>query len=167
MKTGATLCLALLVAIVLSTLADVPSAVADPTGFSFNLIGPNITKSLTAGETIEMTGSGSFNFKDPIVASGSFVISKSATGVVVARGTWSATAFNGFVSFGGPRPGTQGGTLMMIVTLFSDGGAPLLVGQLMTVNCRVFAPPGTGPEGVTIGNFTTITHGLSVFHLNG
>ncbi len=162
MKTGATLFLALLVAIVLSTLADVPFAVADQT-FSFNLIGPNTTKAPT-GETIEMTGSGSFNFTGPIVASGSFVIS-SATGAVIARGTWRATTFNIFVGFGGPNPGTQGGHLLMTVTLFFDGGATL-VGQPMTVTCRVSAPSGTLPEGVTIGNFTAITHGLTLFHLN-
>ena len=162
MKTGATLFLALLVAIVLSMLADVPFAVADQ-AFSFNLVGPNTAKAPT-GETIEMTGSGSFNSTVPIKASGSFAISSTSG---VARGTWSATAFLGFISFGGPNPGTQGGHLLMNVTLFFDGGATL-VGQPMTVTCRVFAtsPPSTLPEGVTIGNFTTITHGLTVFHLN-
>ncbi len=158
MKTGRTVFLALLVAIVL-WLADVAFAVADPT-FSFNLIGPSTTKAPT-GEIIEMTGSGNFNSSTgQIVASGSFIIS-SANGDVVARGTWSATTFIGFTSFGGPRPGTQGGHLSMTATL-SSGGAPLL----MTVTCRVFAPPGAGPEGVTIGNFTTIVHGLTVFHLD-
>ena len=160
MKMGATLFLALLVAIVLSTLVDVPFAVAGQT-FNFNLIGPNTTKAPT-GETIEMTGSGSFNSTGPIVASGSFIIS-SATGAVVARGTWSTTTFNLFVGFGGPNPGTQGGHLLMTVTLFFDSGAKL-TGQPMTVTCRVFAPPGTGAEGVTIGNFTNITRGLTLFH---
>ncbi len=161
MKTGATVFLALLVAIVLSVLADVPYAVADQT-FSFNLVGPNTAKAPT-GETIEMTGSGGFNSTGPIVASGSFVIS-SATGAVVTRGTWSATTFIGFVGFGGPNPGTQGGHLMMTVLLLDGVATP--VGQLMTVNCRVFAPSGAGPEGVTIGNFTSITRGLTIFHLN-
>ena len=163
MKAGRTVFLALFVAIVL-WLADVSFVVAGSTfSFNFNLVGPNTAEAPT-GQTLEMTGSGSFNPTGPVVASGSFVIS-SATGAVVARGTWSATAFMGFMGFGGPNPGTQGGHLSMTATLFSDGGAPL-VGQLMSVNCRVNAPPGAGPEGVTIGNFTTITHGLTIFHLN-
>jgi hypothetical protein len=167
MKTGRTVFLALLVAIML-WLANVPFMVAGQTfSFNFNLIGPNTAMDPIAHETIEMTGSGSFNPAGPIVASGSFAISNSATGVVVARGTWSATAFNMFVGFGGPNPGTQGGHLLMTVTQFFDDGATLK-GQPMTVTCRVFAPspPATLPEGVTIGSFTNITRGLTLFHLN-
>ena len=165
MKTGATLFLILLVATGLWTLADVPFAAAGQTfSFNFNLIGPSTAKAPT-GETIEMTGSGSFNPTGPIVASGSFAIS-SVTGAVVARGTWSATALNLFVPFGGPNPGTQGGHLLMTVTLFFEGGATL-AGKTMTVTCLVSAPSGTTlDEGVTIGIFTTSTHGLTLFHKN-
>ena len=165
MKTGATVLLALLVAIVLWQ-ADVSFVAGQTVSFNFNLLGPNTAVDPTTAETIEMTGSGSFiNPTGPIMASGSFIIS-SATGAVVARGTWSATTFNMFVDFGGPNPGTQGGHLMMHVTLFSDGGAPLLAAQPipMTVTCRVNAPPGTGHEGVTIGDFTNATSGHTLFH---
>ena len=92
----------------------------DPTSFSFNLVGPN-TAMASSGDIIRTTGSGSFDAAaSAIVASGSFT-HITASGSVFARGTWVATAFNGFESFGGPNPGTQGGVLEFTATLFPVG----------------------------------------------
>lgn len=160
---------ALLLAILASTLGFAPPAAAGDPTYSFNLVGPNTTKALSgpfAGDTLELTGSGAF---DPtagtVVASGSFTHSM-ASGTVVAKGTWQATAFVSFTAFGGPNPGLQGGTLAITVTFFPEGGAPV-TGLPMTVTCLINKPTGfTGKEGVTVGDFTKITRGATLFHLN-
>jgi hypothetical protein len=88
----------------LSSLFLEPVIQASSTTYSFNLLRPN-TAMDSSGSTIRVTGSGHF---DPaaatVVASGSFTLFN-ASGSVVARGTWSATHFGSFVSFGGPHPG--------------------------------------------------------------
>lgn len=151
-----------LVAAVLILLA--PLAAAN-VSFSFNLIGPNITRA-SDGATLTTTGSGSF---DPgtatIVASGSFT-HVLANGSLFAKGTWKATDFVHFRSFGGPNPGTQGGVLELVVTLLPDGGAAV-TGVPMSVTCRVNAPAGfTEEEGITLGFFTEKVRGATLFHLN-
>ena len=148
------------------SLAASPAAVslADPTT-SFNLIGPN-TAEAPSGDIIRTTGSGSFDVAaSTIVASGSFTHT-TASGSLVARGTWAATAFTSFMGFGGPNPGTQGGQLKFKATLFPDGGTPV-TGVPVSVTCRVFAPRSfTEEEGTTVGAFTEKTGGLTVFHLD-
>jgi len=139
---------------------------ASSTTYSFNLLGGlhRNTAMDSSGSTIRLTGSGNF---DPaaatVVASGSFT-QVNASGSVVARGTWSATHFVSFVSFGGPHPGIMGGVLQLTVTLSPQGGPPQ-TDVPMSVTCAVFAPPGT-EEGTTVGNFTEKTGGLTLFHLN-
>src|SRR6266852_9354165 len=72
----------------------------DPT-YSFTLNGPQAAGDPNTGNTILVTGSGSF---DPsagtVIGSGSFTIFNSG-GAVVNRGTWKATSFVSFHSFGG------------------------------------------------------------------
>ncbi len=137
---------------------------ADP--ISFNLISPNTARNPTTGDSIRTTGSGSFDAAaGTIVASGSFTHFL-ANGNVVAKGTWAATAFNSFLSFGGPNPGTQGGVLVFTATLFPVGGSPV-TGRLVTVTCLVNKPFWfTGEEGTTVGDFTDKTDGQTLFHLN-
>jgi len=136
---------------------------ASATMYSFNLDPPNTTEN-SSGETIRLTGSGTFDTGGggSVVASGSFTHFNSA-GAVVARGTWQATAFNGFNAFGGPNPGTQGGVLDITVTLFPNGGAPV-TGVPMEVTCVVNSPGGF-EEGTTVGDFTEKTGGTTLFHL--
>ena len=98
-----------------------------------------------------------------VVASGSFT-QFDASGSVVARGTWSATQFVSFVSFGGPHPGIFGGVLQLTVTLSPKGGPPQ-TDVPMSITCIVFAPPGY-EEGTTVGDFTEKTGGTTLFHLN-
>ncbi len=141
------------------------SATAGGTSFSFQLIGPNTATASSgqfSGDTIRMTGAGSFDTAAGTVdAEGSFKITQ-ADGTVVEYGTWQATAFTSFTSFGGPHPGFQGGVLTITITLTPTKGAPL-TGQSMTVTCLVNAPPGF-EEGTTIGDFTTKTGGATLFH---
>ena len=151
------------VSLVVLLLALVGIATASDVTYSFNLIGPQITTS-SSGASITMTGAGSFDSTTgTVVASGAFT-ERDANGSVTAHGTWTATGFTSFESFGGPNPGTQGGQLLITVTLFPQGGPPQ-TGQSMSVTCLVNAPPGF-TEGVTLGGFTTPMRGHTLFHLN-
>ncbi len=158
---------AIVIAAVLSGLIPAPPAAAGDVTYSFNLIGPQLTKAPSgplAGDTLRTTGSGSFDSTaQTVVASGSFK-QFDASGSVLARGTWVATAFVSFEAFGGPNPGIQGGALKITVTLFPDGGTPM-PGIPMSVTCLVHAPPGF-TEGVTVGDFTQKIIGRTLFHLN-
>src|SRR5215470_15603099 len=120
------------------------SAAAGTTSFSFQLTGPNTAMASSgqfSGDTIAMSGAGSFDTaKRTVLAEGAFKIIQ-PNGTVVESGTWQATAFSTFTSFGGPHPGFQGGVLTITVTLTPVIGAPL-TGQSMTVTCVVNAPPG-------------------------
>lgn len=128
------------------------SAAAVTTSFSFELTGPNLASDPSSGDTIRMTGAGSFNTAaGTVLAEGSYKILQ-PDGTVVQSGTWEATGFTSFTSFGGPHPGFQGGVLSITVTLMPVRGTPL-TGQAMTVTCAVNAPTGF-EEGITIGDFT-------------
>ena|SRR6266849_3778667 len=141
-----------------------PATAADLT-YSFSFFGPQVSSAPSgafAGDTIRVTGSGSF---DPgaatVVAGGSFTVSD-ASGSIVQRGTWKATGFASFQAFGGPRSGFQGGTLQITVTMGSS-----MPDVSMTVNCLIAAPAGfTGAEGIVIGDFTQVVRGATLFHLN-
>jgi hypothetical protein len=147
------------------SLAASRAAVGSADPISFNLVGPN-TAEAPSGDIIRTTGSGSFDVAaSTIVASGSFTHTNAA-GSVVARGTWAATTFTSFVSFGGPNPGTQGGVLEFTATLFPVGGSSV-TGVPVTVTCLVNKPGGfTEEEGTTVGAFTEKTGGLTLFHLD-
>ena len=162
--------LGLLLVATLSALAH-PATGGDAT-YGFSFFGPQISMSPSdgggtfAGDTVRVTGSGSF---DPdagtVVASGSFTIS-TPSGSEVRKGTWKATSFVSFQAFGGPRPGFQGGQLNVIVTVFPNGGSPR-PNVPMTVNCLINAPQGfTGSEGIAFGEFSQVVRGATLFHLN-
>jgi hypothetical protein len=142
-----------------------PPAAARNLTYSFNVLGPNTAANPSSGASIRVTGSGSFDpVAGTIVASGSFTELNSA-GSVIVHGTWNATAFVSFTSFGGPNPGSQGGQLMMTVTLFPSGGAPA-TDIPMSVTCLVGSPPPGAVEGVNVGDFVQVIHGRTLFHLN-
>jgi len=87
------------------------NAAASTPSFTFNLHVPNTALASAgpfAGDTIRLTGGGSFNSAN-VVASGSFTIFD-PSGSVVESGIWHATAFTSFVSFGGPNTGEVGGS---------------------------------------------------------
>ncbi len=174
MKKPLPLWMSIVVATTLLTLALAPSAVAKDVTYGFNVLGPQTTTNGT--ETIAVTGAGSFDTTDgTVVASGVFLITNNSNGAVVSAGTWKATGFTSFCSRGGANSGEQGGVLIITVTLFPKGRAPI-AGVTMTVNCLIFAPPNNANtcspvgEGVTVtgtvGDFTTIVRGATLFHLN-
>lgn len=151
MKMLAILLTAVLTVAILSTF----SAVSGTTSFSFELTGPNTATASSgpfSGDTIRMTGAGSFDtVATTVIAEGAYKIIQ-PDGTVVQSGTWEATGFTSFTSFGGPHPGFQGGVLSITVTLTPVRGIPL-TGQAMTVTCVVSAPLGF-EEGITVGDFT-------------
>ncbi len=141
-----------------------PAAVAGNTTVSFSLQGPQTTANPSTGATLVTTGAGSFSSSArTVVASGAFA-QFNKDGSLAAQGTWVATGFVSFNSFGGPNPGFQGGQLQITVTLFIRGGGQQ-TGTPMSITCLVFAPSGF-TEGVTLGDFTTPVHGRTLFHLN-
>lgn len=158
----------ILPAVLLSIVSTFASpASASSTAYTFNLLGPNTAEALSgdfAGDTIRLTGSGAFDTAaQTVVASGSFTHIK-ADGSVFARGTWQATAFTNFASFGGKNNGQQGGELDIVVTLFPVGGTSN-PGLAMTVTCELGnVPPGT-EEGTSLGVFTEKTGGFTLMHL--
>lgn len=140
-----------------------------PTG-SFELFPPNTAKDADTGNTIRVSGAGSFDTAgETVVANGSFS-RFDAAGAVIAKGTWEATDFVDFDSFGGPNPGSQGGELSLQVTLFPKGGTPE-PNTPMTVFCCIKADPPcftflpVRKEGTTVGSFTTKTGGSTLFNL--
>jgi hypothetical protein len=144
------------------------NAAAATTSFSFNLHVPNTATASSgnfSGDSIRLTGAGSFDTQSAaVVAGGSFTIFDPTGTAVVENGSWRATGFTSFTLFGGPHNGIQGGLLTITVTLTPTSGTPL-TGQTMVVTCVVFAPPGL-EEGTTVGPFLTKTGGATLFHEN-
>jgi hypothetical protein len=138
------------------------TATASATNVGLTLEGPVVVANPGTGDTLRLTGAGTFNPRAGTVsASGSFVHVLS-DGSVFRRGTWAATGFTSFVAFGGSINGLQGGILQLTVTLFQDGGAPV-TGLGMTILCMINAPPGV-EEGVTLDGFTELISGTTAFH---
>ena len=164
MKRNIILLAAFLVLSNLSFLTVAPLATAQGAVYSFNLDPPN-TAADESGNVIRVTGAGVFDTGGAVRATGSFTIFNSA-GAVTGRGTWRATDFVSFDSFGGPSPGIQGGVLEITVTLFPQGGAPI-TDVPMSITCLVNAPSGfKEDEGTTVWDFTEKTGGTTVFHLH-
>jgi hypothetical protein len=163
MKQVVTFSLAMLLAALVIAL---PALGIDPT-FSVNLVGPQVSENPSNGQTIRVTGGGSFDtVSRTVVASGSFTIVNGSA--AISHGTWKASAFDTFTAFGGPVDGLQGGTLSIFVTLFPDGESPI-AHVPMIINCLINAPATfTGSEGVAVGDFTDIlpVKGHTLFHLN-
>ncbi len=166
MKKLATHLSVTVLAAMLSILALASPTAANDLTYSFTLNGPQAAGDPGTGNTILVTGSGSFDTSAPgtVIGSGSFTILASG-GAVVSRGTWKATSFVSFDSFGGPNPGLQGGALNITVTLSPNAGTPE-TGVSMVVTCRINAESDAGKEGIIIGSFTNTLPGHTLFHLN-
>ena len=143
-----------------------PLASADASVYGFTLLNPNTALNPSTGQIVRLSGTGMFDTNSGLVSGqGVFKITNS-NGAVVSRGIWTATSFSSFVSQGGLNNGSQGGLLQIYVTLHPTSGAPVANPQLMTVLCPfengVF---DEGDDGTTLGSFTTITGGVTVFQL--
>ncbi len=163
MKKVVILLAGVFVAASLLWLASPPQATANqPTG-SFSISPPNTAEQAATGNTIRVAGSGSFDAVGATVLGSGAFTRFTAAGAVIDRGTWKATEFVDFDSFGGPNPGFQGGVLTIEVTLFPTAGPPE-PNLTMVVTCCVFGPASC-EEGTTVGAFTEITGGLNLFHV--
>ncbi len=154
---------ALLLVATLVTLVPAPAVAASGTAFSFTLTGPSTSEDPSTGDTIRVTGSGSFDTDTGSVTGGGSFTHFNVDGSVFAKGTWVATAFGSFDSFGGPHPGFQGGVLWITVTLFPNGGGSVVLP--MSVTCEVNSPGGF-EEGITVGPFTEKISGRNLLHMN-
>jgi hypothetical protein len=139
------------------------TATASGTTFSFNLTGPNTAENPTTHDTIQTTGSGSFDLGAGTVSARGTFTHRLPDGTVFARGTWVATGFNSFTAFGGPSNGLQGGDLHITVTLFPNGGTPH-TGIAMNITCEINSPGGF-EEGTTVDGFTEKTSGATLMHV--
>jgi hypothetical protein len=150
------------------TLGPAPAAVAKDVTYAFNLLGPQTATN--GAQTISVTGGGSFDpTAQTVVASGTFQITNNSNGAVISAGTWKATAFDSFCSRGGTISGEQGGVLVITVTLFPKGGEPI-TDVTLTVMCLIGTGCNAFAEGVTVtgslGSFTEVVRGATLFHLN-
>lgn len=155
---------ALLAGVVLLVFGVAQAGANGPT-FGFNLTGPNLAENPGNEDIIRVTGSGTFN---PSLAtasgSGSFT-HRDGDGDLVAKGTWVATGFTSFDSYGGPSNGFQGGSVEIVVTLFPNGGSPV-TGVSMAVTCHVGTVPAGAPEeGTMVDGFTESIGGLTLMHI--
>ena len=156
--------LALLVGVVLLVLG-VAQATASGTTYGFNLTGPNFAENPSNDDIIRVTGSGTFSPSGGWAsASGSFT-HRTSGGALVAKGTWVATGFTSFTSYGGPSNGFQGGSVRIVVTLFPSGGGSV-PGVSMTVTCHVGTVPAGAPEeGTMVDGFTESIGGFTLMHI--
>jgi hypothetical protein len=114
----------------------------------------------TSGDTIHLTGGGTFDPDTQIVKmSGAYVV-MSRDQVVLRRGTWRVHQFTRFIAW--PSNVEMGGILEVMATLTSDGGA--IDQQKMRFTCLVNKPATFGAdEGVTVGNFMEEAGGMVRF----
>jgi hypothetical protein len=110
-----------------------------------------------AGDTMTVTGSGTFNPAAKIIRAKGTFVHYSATGTVRCQGTWKATSFT---DFGANDQGEEGGMLSMVVTHYCTMGMTM-TGIPMTVTSTVNAPSGYA-QGTTVGDFTQATGGTVV-----
>ena len=155
---------ALLAGVVLFVLGVAQATATGPT-YGFNLIGPNLAENPGNEEIIRVTGSGTFSPSlGTASGSGSFT-HRTNNGALVAKGTWVATGFTRFTSYGGPSNGFQGGVVSIVVTLFPSGGGSV-PGVPMTVTCLVGnVPSGAPEEGTIVGGFTESIGGFTLMHI--
>ncbi len=154
----------LLATAVLLVLAVSQATASGPT-YGFNLTGPNFAENLSNDDVIRVTGSGTFSPSGGWASgSGSFT-HRTGSGALVAKGTWAATGFTSFTSYGGPSNGFQGGSVRIVVTLFPNGGGAV-TGVSMTVTCHVGTVPAGAPEeGTMVDGFTESIGGLTLMHI--
>jgi len=136
------------------------------TGYFFVLAPPNTAVSPSSGvmaapgDLIKVTGWGAFDPAAGTVTAGGRFVHYSATGAVVCQGTWKATGFTSFTSFGVNNRGEAGGTLSIVVTHYCTTMRMTMTGIPMTITSTFDAPAGSPyAEGTTVGDFTQPTGG--------
>ena len=137
--------------------------------YNFQLDGPN-TAADADGNVIAVTGTGRFDTTAGTVSAGGAFTVYNSEGTVVSKGTWAASSFVDFDSYGGVNRGYQTGRLEMVVTLTTRHGSPVS-GGLMVVYCEPGEVPGAAEanseDGITLGEFTESTGGYTLFQRIG
>lgn len=106
------------------------------------------------GDTVSVTGSGTFNTASMKATGGGTFVHRTAGGGPVGDGTWTATGVESFTPWGcggeAFPPNFCGGLLVLDVHLVATAGGPEADGVL-TVSCLIGArvPPGA-EEGITL-----------------
>ncbi len=173
MRRGTVVLIGVLVALIAATAggALLRAARSDggETAFYFS-VGTKNTATTGAfhGDSIVLFGSGTFG-DGGVDGTGVFSISTGlppTSSNSVAHGTWTATQFVSFVSFGVANLRAEGGQLVIHVTLSFDDGSTVS-GVTLTMICRVglTAPPPPA-EGVTLSGpivFDTSVTGITTF----
>lgn len=163
-----TLSALVLTAILVGLLAVTPVASATGTTYAFRMQGPNVATATVfdehhqPGDTIRLTGSGTFDVVSGTVTGGGSFVHLKADGTVHMRGTWQATQALTFTAFGGPRNGLQGGVLTLATVHLHADGTPGEAEIPMTMTSAVSAPVGT-VGGTTTGPFGQVVSGVVAF----
>jgi len=125
------------------------------------------------GDTVEITGSGTFSIHPKSVSGGGTFVHKDSSGNVIGSGTWTATELISFHSYGsGSAQGlpavTEGGLALIRVHLVSTTGIEL--DAVLQVDCTLGDKiPGGAKEGVRLAlqgldfNFNKEVSGFTVF----
>ena len=117
------------------------------------------------GDTVTITGAGTFSIHPKSVTGGGGFVHKNAAGAVLVSGTWTATQLLAFHSFGNQPdlpPELEGGHALIRVHLSPGFDA------ILQVDCAIGkVPPGHG-EGVRLAvqnvlNFNEKVSGFTVF----
>ncbi len=118
------------------------------------------------GDTLALTGTGSFNVSSKSVSGGGTFTHKNASGTVLASGTWTATRLSSFHGYGCGGNGFPdnfcGGRAEMLIHLSLGPDATL------HIDCLIGSPPKGAFEGVTVAvhgvrNFNKPTSGATLF----
>jgi hypothetical protein len=145
--------LALLCATAIAVLAAPAQAASASSTYAFAVAAATATSPAggmmgSAGDSISVTGAGTFNTVRRTVAAGGVFVHRDAAGAIVCKGLWWATGFTSFA-----RVGRTGGTLSIVVTHRCTTMDMTMTGIPMTVTAPVGAPAGSVP-GVTVADFT-------------
>ncbi len=127
------------------------------------------------GDTIEITGEGTFSIHEKSATGGGTFVHKDSEGNVIGSGTWEAMELISFHSYGsgsvqGLPPELQGGKALMRVHLTADGGGPEFDG-ILWVDCLLGDKiPAGAAEGVRLDvpgiiNFNKEVSGFTVYVL--
>jgi len=171
MKKTASLLVVVLVAALSMIAAPASAGTGTSTRYVYRLAGPNVALATEfdehhlPGDTIRLTGSGTFDTASGVVSGTGSFTHFNADGTVHMSGEWVTTGLVGFTSFGGPKPSQQGGVLQLSVMHVGDDGEPCPGGETdmsMTLTSVINAPAGT-VGGVTTGPFGQPVSGAVVF----
>lgn len=118
------------------------------------------------GDRVQMKGTGTFS-GGTITGGGTYIV-ENAAGDIQGHGTFTATAFVSFVSFGFVSPIDEGGRLITGVHMVSASGDT--ADATLYVDCELGSPPPGITEGILLNvtggtNYDTSIHGRTLFFI--